>query len=311
VTEALTISSLEKQSGVSRTTIHYYLREGLLPAPQKTAASRALYTEDHLRLLQRIAELKQRGLSLAEVKEKLGPDLAKANENRVDLAGQENQRIHRAILRLATQEFATKGYRGTHVAAIVRTLGITSQVFYSHFPSKLQLYVESFETFLSWNLAFVEPKVMQADDVGERLLWRLLADDRANEFGAGVMTRVNSEPSLSDAEKHRLSDKAWEKVVARVVEDLESVRQSEVPPPVSLELLVYSLLGAHHSAVLRASWDERFTRADPIRLHLWLWLAVTAAISGEVDIDSRIARYEDIIREVAARKPETPPALGE
>jgi AcrR family transcriptional regulator len=287
------------------------VREGLLPSPQKTAASRALYTEDHVRMLARIGELKQAGLSLAEIKEKLRPDLAKANENRVDLAGQENQRIHRAILRVATQEFATKGYRGTHVAAIVRTLGITSQVFYSHFPSKLQLYVESFETFLSWNLAFVEPNVMQADDVGERLLWRLLADDRANEFGAGVMARVNSEPSLTEAEKHRLSDKAWEKVVARVVADLESVRQSEIPPPVSLELLVYSLLGAHHSAVLRASWDERFERTDPIRLHLWLWLAVTAAISGEVDIDSRIARYEDIIREVAARKPETPPAPDE
>ena len=312
IAEALTISTLEKETGVSRSTVHFYVREGLLPAPQKTAAGRALYTEDHVRLLKQTARLKKAGRSLAEIKAELAPDLARASTNNVDLAGQESERMRRSILRVATEEFAAKGYKETHIATIIRRLGITSQVFYSHFPSKLQLFVESFETFLSWNLAFVEPKLTETEDLGERLLWRLLADHRANEFGSQVLAQIDSDHSLSEAEKHRLSEQAWEDVVARIKIEFESVRLPGSPPsPISLDLLCYSLIGAHHAASMRASWDQRITRADSVRLHLWLWLAALAAMSGEVDIDSRIARYEELIQEVATRKPETPPALDE
>jgi DNA-binding transcriptional MerR regulator len=301
---------VEKATGVSRSTIHFYIREGLLPRPQKTAASRALYTQDHVRLVKRIDELKKRGRSLADIKTDLAGDLARVNETPVDLAGQENERIHAAILRVATQEFAAKGYKETHVADIVRELGISSQIFYSHFPSKLQLFVESFRTFLDWNLAFVEPKLMESQDSGERLLWRLLADNRANEFGSQVMAQINSEHSRSEVEKHRLSEQAWEEVVAKIKQEFEGARQPGSPPPaIPLDLLSFSLIGAHHTSSMRSSWDERFTKVDTIRVHLWLWLAVMAALGGEVDIDSRIARYEGLIQEVAARKPETPPAL--
>jgi DNA-binding transcriptional MerR regulator len=312
IAEALSISALEKETGVSRSTIHFYLREGLLPQPQKTAASRALYTQDHVRLLLRIRELKRAGHSLGDIRRSLADDIARAGDNHEDLAAQESDRIRRAILRLATEEFATKGYKETHIATITRTLGITSQVFYSHFPGKLQLFVESFRTFLSWNLAFVEPKLMGSQDPGERLLWRLLADYRATEFGSQVMAQIDSESSLSEADKHRLSEQAWDDVVARIKMDFEGARHPGSPPPaISLDLLCFSLIGAHHTASMRASWDERFAKADTLRVHLWLWLAVLAAMGGEIDVDSRVARYEELIQEVAGRKPETPPALDE
>jgi len=312
IAEALTISTLERETGVPRATIHFYVREGLLPRPQKTAASRALYAEDHVILLRRIGELKQAGHSLKQIRRALADDLAEAERNQVDLAGQENDRVRRAILRVATEEFATKGYRSTHVATIVRRLGITSQVFYSHFPSKLQLFAESFSTFLDWNMAYVEPKVRESDDPAQRLMWRLTANVRANEFGSQVLAQINAEPSHSGADKRRMAEQAWAGVVSTIVGEFQSLRQSGDPPlPVSLELLAYSMLGAHHNASMRASWDSRYTLADVLRLHLWLWLAVTAAITGEVDINSRIDHYERLVQEVAARNPETPPALDE
>jgi DNA-binding transcriptional MerR regulator len=304
------MTALERETKTSRSTIHFYVREGLLPRPEKTAASRALYTEDHVRLTKRIAELKKAGRSLAEIKLELSAQLASACASNVDVAGQERERIHRAILRVATEMFVTKGYKDTHVAAIVRELGITSQVFYSHFPTKLQLFVESFQTFLTWDLALVESKLEGLHDLGERLLWRLHASTHCNRIGSEVMALVSTETSLSEAEKHRLSDQAWEGVIARIKHDLEEARApGSPPPPVSLDLLCYSLIGANQSASIRASWDDRFTKADPIRTHLWLWLAVAAALSGEVDIDSRIARYEDLIADVVAREPEIPPAI--
>jgi len=263
-------------------------------------------------LLRKIGELKRDGLSLAEVKVALGKDLIRAQENDVDLAGQESDRIHGTILRVATKEFAAKGYERTHVATIIRKSGITPQVFYSHFPSKLQLLVESFHTFIDWNLAYVEPKLLASPDMGERLLWRLFADSRANAFGSDVLSHIGSEGAHSRTDKLRLAEQAWAGVVRQMILDFESVRAPGSPPPaISLELLSYSLLGAHHNASMRASWDEQFSRADLLRAHLWLWLAVVAAMSGEVDIDSRVARYEDLIQEVAVREPETPPAVEE
>jgi len=309
VADVFTISGLERATGVSRSTIHFYVREGLLPQPQKTAASRALYGEEHVRLLRRISELKKDGLSLADIRVALETELAEAGQNGKDLAARESERVRRAILRLATQEFAAKGYRQTHVADIIRQLGITPQVFYSHFPSKSRLLAESFQTFIRWNLAFIEPKLAETTDLGERLLWRVFANFRANAFGSEVLSLVRSE-APDDPELVRCVEQAWGAVVRRVMKDFEEVRRSRSDPPViALELLVYGLIGAQHNAALRASWDDTFTRADLVRAHLWHYLAALAAWSGEVDIDSRIARYEDLIKEVAAREPVTPPPL--
>lgn len=66
------IAELEQASGLPRSTIHYYLRRGLLPRPHKMAASRSLYIDDHLRRLRDIAELRAAGLNLVEVEAELG-----------------------------------------------------------------------------------------------------------------------------------------------------------------------------------------------------------------------------------------------
>ena len=157
--------------------------------------------------------------------------------------------------------------------------GSLPQIFYSHFPSKLQLLVESFQTFLSWNLDFVEPRLMESTDQGERLLGRLVADHRATEFGSDVFAQIRMEGGLEKGDKLRLAEQAWAGVVGWIIRDFESARALDSPPPpIPLELLAYSMLGAHHNASARASWDEQYSRADLLRTHLWLWLAVVAAL---------------------------------
>jgi AcrR family transcriptional regulator/predicted DNA-binding transcriptional regulator AlpA len=306
IAEVLTISGLMRRTGMSRSAIHFYLREGLLPQPQKTAVNRSLYTEDHIGLLHKIAELKASGHTLTEIKAAVRDDVARAAGADVDLAGQQNERVRQAILRVATEEFMRNGYRQTRVATIIRKAGVTSQAFYSQFPSKSQLLVESFRTFMEWNLAFFEPKLADRADVGERVLWRLHADFLANQLGSEVLSLVQSEPAEgTDLALH--VEQAWEPVVRRVTAEWESMRRPGSPPPVSLELLAYSLIGALHNAALRTTWDDKYDRADLLGAHLWLYLALLAAMSGEVDIDSRLAQYKDLIREIAAREPESPP----
>ncbi|MHC5902768.1 MerR family transcriptional regulator [Streptomyces sp. S6] len=51
------MSELSRRSGVSVTTIKYYLREGLLPPGRQTSATQAEYDETHLRRLRLIRAL--------------------------------------------------------------------------------------------------------------------------------------------------------------------------------------------------------------------------------------------------------------
>lgn len=56
------MAELVRRSGVTRETIHYYLREGLLPRPEKTARNTALYNEEHVRRLSLIRSLREQHL---------------------------------------------------------------------------------------------------------------------------------------------------------------------------------------------------------------------------------------------------------
>ena len=51
------MSELAEQSGLPVATIKFYLREGLLPAGESTAATRATYDESHLRRLRLVRAL--------------------------------------------------------------------------------------------------------------------------------------------------------------------------------------------------------------------------------------------------------------
>ena len=256
IAEVLTTAALEKKTGVSRTTIYFYIRQGLLPVPQSTATGRSLYSEGHVRLLRKIGELKRGGRSLSEIKLTLEKELVEAGENGVDLASEENARMRTAILGVATEEFVTKGYKGTHVLAIIQKLGINPHIFYRHFPSKLDLLVECFKSATPMPPAGVDAGEMADRDPVENVLRGLTGDWPWHQLSAVLSTAIRSEGLQDPAAQSRLAE-TWDAIIVNPVRDLESVRgpQSE-PPPVLDELLAYSLIGAHRTASMRASWDD-------------------------------------------------------
>ncbi|PAZ10636.1 transcriptional regulator [Streptomyces sp. SA15] len=66
------LSDLSRRSGVSVTTIKYYLREGLLPPGRQLSATQAEYDEQHLRRLRLIrALIRVRGLSVSTTRDVL------------------------------------------------------------------------------------------------------------------------------------------------------------------------------------------------------------------------------------------------
>ncbi len=100
---------LAAASGVSVQTIHFYLREGLLPPPMKTAPNMAYYGEEYVEEIRLIKELqKQRYLPLSVIRLMLdarrqGKDVGELEDMRLSLealfrpSGREPQEEHEPV----------------------------------------------------------------------------------------------------------------------------------------------------------------------------------------------------------------------
>ena len=198
------------------------------------------------------------------------------------------------------------GYKRTRVATIIKKLGITPYVFYRHFPSKLQLLVECFNVFITWNTAYTYPRVEALSDPAERQLVRAMAHSRVSQLGDELAAVLHLEAPAEQADPYR-STEAWQAVISRSIAEMESLRSpGSTPLPVPLELLAHSFIGAHRQASKRASWDENFDLADVLRTHLFLSLAVFASLRGEVDLTALLPRYEGFIQDLVAHRPDIP-----
>jgi AcrR family transcriptional regulator len=310
IVEALTISELEKASGVPRSTIHYYIRHGLLPQPQKTAGTRSLYSADYVVLLRRIAEAKADGRSLLEIRADLQTTLTRLSENPVDLEAREYQRTHQAILRLATKEFVRRGYRGTRLADLIRKSGISSSVFYGHFPSKRQLWAECFCTLVEWSNEYLEPRLAESVDMVERLLARTAAGLSLHGLSLDLLALLDADGLETHGGALKPVEEAERSINRNIAAELAAMRDpAGEPSPIPDEVLAYSLNMAFHSALTRVARDSGFSLLDFVRTNVWLWLAVRAAMTGRVNVNAELAEYEDRIRELVATPPPVFPGL--
>jgi AcrR family transcriptional regulator len=289
------IKELVQETGVARTTIHFYLRQGLLPRAQKTAASRSLYTQEHVDILRRIAELKAGGRSLQEIQGELRGNLERAQESAVDLAAQEYDRTHTRILAAAADEFANKGYTNTHVTAIMRQLGITATLFYTHFPSKRALLAKCVEFSTRSVVQPAHRRREIAEDAAEKVLRAVAARARSLELAltAAALREVEGD---EDADLRGPVENA----IAPIVEAIERGLGPDGPanagvPTVTGHLIALALYGAYENPALRVLFPERCGREDLLRALLWLFLAAEAARTGELDISSRFAQYESLL----------------
>ena len=69
--DPIAVGELSRLTGISTATINYYVNFGLLPRPEKTGQTRALYPASHAQLIERIKALKARGLPLKVIRQVL------------------------------------------------------------------------------------------------------------------------------------------------------------------------------------------------------------------------------------------------
>jgi AcrR family transcriptional regulator len=306
--QALTISELEKASGIPRSTIYFYVREGLLPTAQKAAASRAIYTESHVDLLKEIARLKDEGLPLSAIKSRLASQVASAGAVDVDLVAEQAEQIRQSILVAAARLFARRGYKRTRIVDIIREVGVTPPVFYSHFPSKQDLFVESFGVFVTWMRGFLENRLADEPDPAARDLARVHGYFGVQALSPDLMSLVRSEALHEDADMRKVVQRSYKDMCRATREDLARLReQGHTDLPAADELVAFALLGGVENVVMRASWDERYSTKDVLWTTLCIFLGVQAIYSGRLDLSRDLAKYAEMVDQLANQPPPIPP----
>jgi AcrR family transcriptional regulator len=310
---ALSISQLERETGVGRSTIYYYISDGLLPPAQKASATRAVYDQSHVDLLREITSLKAQGLDLKEIRARLADSIEKASENGVDLVAKQSEATRNAILQAAAGRFAEHGYEKTRVSDICKDVGVTAQVLYSHFPSKKHLFIACWEVYFGLMDAAVWGPIEQTEDSAARLAWRVYGGTGIQAFSPDLQAMARVEAFHPESELRPLVRGVYEKMLRGAADELGAERKPEANLGLfDDELVAFGFIGVLEAMQMRASWDDKFTNANIMRNLLAMFMAVRAAYSGRVDLAEDWEAISDLVDELLARaaKPRESPKVG-
>ncbi len=143
----LRVGELSRRTGIATSAINYYIREGLLPPPLKTAPNMAYYDPGYVDMVNSIKILqREKGLSLLEIKKLLDRGEFRWTggiaPGEFDGAGGVSSGTKRAldrrkhIMAVASKVFAEKGYYATTISDIAAGAGIAKGTIYWYFNNK-------------------------------------------------------------------------------------------------------------------------------------------------------------------------------
>ena len=304
---AFTISQLEKATGVGRDTIYYYIREGLLPAGQKASATRSLYGQSHADLLREIGRLKDGGLGLSEIRDRLGARIERAGDSGVDLVARQNEDVRNAILQMAARRFAKQGYERTRIADICEEAGVTAQVLYGHFPSKRHLFIACYQVYFEWMYVQAQPAIEATSDLNACLAWRAWASYGIQSFSPDLQALARVEAVHPESELRGPLSELFRAILDPTVQELAAERRPEANPGLlDEELVSYAFEGALGNMQMRTSWDDKYDKKDVIRNLLAMFMAVRAAFSGRVQLTREWEAVAGLVDRLAASGPHAP-----
>lgn len=147
----LHMADLRRRTGIPATTVHHYVRLGLLPPPRRPARNRFIYGEQHVQRLRLIRLLRRRrGLPLEAIRRVL-PELAELQRDQAFRPEMWDRVVGRAqaaeisprlrLLGTAKDAFSRSGYADVNVDDLCRAAGLSKGSFYRHYRSKEDIFL--------------------------------------------------------------------------------------------------------------------------------------------------------------------------
>ncbi len=254
----LRISDLEKISGIGRSTIHYYLREGLLSPPRKTGKTMAYYDKGHARELEEIRELQAGGYPISYIREIMSGGRREAEGGSATEGEASRSDRRQQIMDRAVEIFARKGYHQTNVTEIARAVGVGHSTFYIYFPSKMALFTECVDRVFQEMFAGVWEDVKGEKNPIKRLNKRAEVVLKSHPQFIDMMNVLKSieedDPAL-EAKKREI----YVSIVETVKRDLQRAIEMGLIPEIDVEVAAYIIVGFLESSWLLISMNDNYS----------------------------------------------------
>ncbi len=254
------IQELEKKSGVPRTTIHYYTRNGLLHPPLKTGRTMAYYDETHLKRLLSIQQIKAGGrVPLSFLQESLGKsgawsaDTIESPARAVATTTRAKDRKRQEIAHAAIRIFSEKGYHQVKIRDITASLGISTGTFYIYFEDKQALFVDVVDTVIRKILGDAAEAIRQEKDIIKRLLLRgKVFYDNYSKYNE-ILSQLRAEMVGEDTWPREKIKKAYHALTQPVIRDIQKGIESGIFRKIDPDLTAYALTGLIQIMCLRTT----------------------------------------------------------
>lgn len=265
------IKELSQKSGVTKSTIHYYLREGILHRPTKTGRTMAYYDGSHLQKLATIKRLKKdHRMPIAFLKE----ELARLGEGGLPQPGPSDAKekeaspkdIRRArIVKVALDIFSKRGYHRTKVNDITTKMGISTGTFYLYFENKRELFIEVVEDVVHHIVGDAARSIKGVDDLGHKLVIRGQVFHENYTRYMDILNQLRAEISSDEDWPREKVNRMYKDLTDPLIQELrEGIGKVEIRPH-DPELLAYALTGMIEMMSFRISIDDKYTIDDVLR----------------------------------------------
>lgn len=264
----LKIADLVEMTGFSKTTIHFYTREGILSKPIKTARTMAYYTSQHVDELKQISKLKDAGYPIGFIKRMIRENAGASEGSEEE---EDRARTEEAILREASRIFASDGYSETNIAAIADRAGVDVGTLLSYFAGKEALFFECVEWTIKTLFAEIWEKVQDEEHPFERVY----------KSGEILLEHNPDFPKLLHqldhlAQKDKKSAKKREEVmdltIMLIKNNLSIAMEFGQLGPFDIEILCHFLIGAVEGGARLLDMKEGYSARDYFRTMLETYL---------------------------------------
>lgn len=262
------IGELEKISGLPRSTIHFYIREGILHRSIKTARTMAYYDERHVERLKLIKRMKSEyRLPIAFLKSKIeeieknkspsaGPDQSPGAPSSIVSPKKRRQEFIDAAIRI----FVAKGYRKTNVRDITEEVGVSAGTFYIYFPTKRDLFMEVVDEIFKGIVGQAAVAIKGEQDLikRSRIRSRVFNDNYARY--SEILNQLRAEMAGEEQWPQEKIKKIYKDITAPPIREArEAVESGVLKSTVDPELLVWAMTGIVEIMSLRLAIDDKYT----------------------------------------------------
>lgn len=281
--EKIKIGDLATLADVSKSTIHHYLKMGILHPPIKISAKRSDFDSSHLIRLNRIRELRQQDrLSLSKIKlalskeRALDQDAAQKNYNTASMIRdlekkKKNNKVQKddikrnQIVDAAITLFAKIGYEKTTLEAIADSMNIAKSTVYLYFENKEQLFMKCID-----RLAFITVPEEEWENIRKETNFLTRIKKRATAFHKvfpnykGILTMIKA--SL-DSGNQEMSDKAKNALLMMtkpIKKDIRRAIAAGVFKDLNEDIIAHLLLAMGEGLGFRQMLDSQYTDKEVI-----------------------------------------------